>query len=360
MDMEERTLRATAALGSAVFLILSLTGCAGPTTPFGAINGFGSFAKVVSSKLFGGVASGTHIRFTPRRQVLHDRMTFDIIIDDPEGIPDSYSLLFIYNGRDMTSSFLRGASVAYTDPKLKQLRLTTKDVRLLPTKEHKIRVIYMHGPDTEPVVADFHPPTCQAFEAERSIASVHEFDAPQEYVQMINKYSRKERFNPYYIAGLIAQESGFDAGAVSPNKALGLTQITTLGEGEVLKENPKWPRYPGIERMSVMQMKLKILNGEMNSKNEWRLNPDLSIHGGVEYMAYLNEYWGRPEKRVQIQGAELSEVLLASYNSGAARVSRAIERKGPEWLQDDELSEARTYVRRVTSYCDSFSSGKGR
>lgn len=357
--MDVRTKRTMSALGCAAYLILTLTGCAGPTTPFGAINGFGSLAKVVSSKFFGGMPSGTHIRFTPRRQVLHDRTTFDVVIDDPVGIPDSYNLLFIYNGRDMTSSFLRGAEVSYTDPKHKQLKITTKNLRLLAAKEHKIRVIYMRGQDTEPVVADFHPPTCQAFEPERSIASVHEFEAPQEYVQMINKYSRHENFNPYYIAGLIAQESAFDAGAVSPNKALGLTQITSLGEGEVLKENPKWPRYPGIEKMSVMQMKLKILNGEMNSKNEWRLNPDYSIHGGVNYMSYLKDYWNRPDKRAQIEDAELSEVLLASYNSGAARVSRAIDKRGPDWLQDEELGEARTYVRKVTSYCDSFSSRTG-
>ena len=105
--MEERNVSVRAALGCAVCLILSLTGCAGPTTPFGAINGFGAFAKVVSSKFFGGMPSGTHIRFTPRRQVLHDRTTFDIVIDDPGGIPDSYNILFIYNGRDMTNSFLR-------------------------------------------------------------------------------------------------------------------------------------------------------------------------------------------------------------------------------------------------------------
>jgi hypothetical protein len=350
--------RSVNALMAALCLIMGLTGCAGPTTPFGALNGFGDAAEKVGAALFGGLPSGTHIRFTPRRQVLHDRTTFDVIIDDPSGVPEDHKLVFIYNGKDMTASFLRGADWTYMDPNHRQLRLTTKNLRLLPARDHAIRVIYKRNSRSEPVMAEYRPPSCQAFEPERSIASIPKFDAPPEFVQMINKHARREKLNPYYLAGLIAQESGFDPLAISSAKAVGLTQMTSLGEGEVIKANKKFPRYPGIDEMSVLELRLNVYHGKINSSNEWRLNPEMSIHGGADYLTYLRGYWARPEKRPLLKQAELSEVLLASYNSGAARVTRAIERNGADWLQDEELEEARKYVRRVTSYCDHFAHGK--
>lgn len=338
--------------------MLGLTGCAGPTTPFGAVNGFGKFVDKITAKIFSGLPSGTHIRFSPRRQILHGRADFDVIIEDSAGVPEDHHLVFIYNGQDMTSSFLKGAERTYLDHKHRQLRFTTRDVRLLPSKDHSIRVLYLRDSKSEPVVADYRPPSCQAFEAERSIASIPKFDAPAEFVQMINKHARRERLNPYYLAGLIAQESSFDPHAISSAKALGLTQITSLGEGEVVKSKNDWPRYPGIENMSVIELRLAVFNGTVHPGNEWRLNPDLSIHGGADYLTYLNKYWGKAEKRELLKSADLNEVLLASYNSGAARVGRAIERRGADWLQDDELEEARKYVRKVTSYCDHFAHGK--
>ena len=103
-----------------------------------------------------------------------------------------------------------------------------------------------------------------------------------------------------------------------------------------------------------------IANGKVNASNEWRLNPGLSIQGGAEYLTYLAEYWSRPDKRAQLEkyvgddDYALSLVMLASYNSGGSRVSAAIDADGKKWLQDDELGEARKYVRRVASYCDYF------
>jgi hypothetical protein len=35
-------------------------------------------------------------------------------------------------------------------------------------------------------------------------------------------------------------------------------------------------------------------------------------------------------------------------------VSDALEREGTRWLQDEELGEARKYVRQIVSYCDYF------
>jgi soluble lytic murein transglycosylase-like protein len=117
-----------------------------------------------------------------------------------------------------------------------------------------------------------------------------------------------------------------------------------------------------LDEMPLALLRLNIMNGRVNATNEWRLNPALSIQGGVEYLTYLSEYWSRPDKRAQIEKAlgtddlAFSEVMLASYNSGATRVSLALDQKGKNYLQEDGLYEARKYVNRVISYCDYFAS----
>jgi soluble lytic murein transglycosylase-like protein len=179
-------------------------------------------------------------------------------------------------------------------------------------------------------------------------------------LQFINQNAQKKKLNPFFVAALVAQESSFDPLALSRNRALGLTQVTSLGESEIIKNYETWPRYPGLDAMPLPILRMSILTGRVNSGNEWRLNPAHSIEGGVEYLAYLSEYWRRPERRSMIERKlgpsenALSEVMLASYNAGAARVSEALERNGARWLQDEQLGEARKYVRRIVSYCDHF------
>jgi hypothetical protein len=338
-------------------------GCAGPTTPFGGLNGFGKLVEVIKEK----TGAGTHnpvITFEPHHQLFHDKATLDIVIEDPKGVPRDHRLVLIYNGLDVTSTFLAHSERIYMDLRHNRMKLTMKNFRLPPGREHDIRLAYYREVDSEAIVANYEPPICPAFEHERRLASVPRFSASPRLVEWIDIHSREEKLNPYYVAGLIAQESSFDPLAVSQGKALGLTQITYLGEGEVVKENPTWPRYPSINDMSALELKLAVLNGEVNARNEWRLNPELSVKGGVSYLAYLSNYWKREERKALLEKSVgsseqvLSEVMLASYNSGAARVARALDRRGADWLQDEELSEAKTYVRRVNSYCDHFTRGR--
>src|SRR4029079_16070048 len=104
----------------------------------------------------------------------------------------------------------------------------------------------------------------------------------------------------------------------------GLTQITSSSEAEVVKVKAKFPRYPGIGDMSLLDLKLDIVRGKINEDNEWRLNPIRSIEGGVTYLNYLTDYWNRPEKRnlvakaLDTKGPVPSDIILASYNSGPA------------------------------------------
>jgi hypothetical protein len=341
--------------------IVLLAGCAGPMSPFGAIDGWQSKSSIENEdKAAAWNGRDTRVRFFPARQVLHGPTAFSIIIEDPEGVPEDYRLKLTYNGIDVSSKFLARAEQNFLDPDHRRMRLNVNHVRILATRDNRVTASYWHAAGQKPVIAKYMPPVCPAFEGSRSLASIPDFDPPPLMLQMINQQAISHGLNPYYVAGLIAQESGFDPQAVSHARALGLTQVTSLGAAEVVKFNDNWPRYPGIDEMSIPMLRMSVLNGKINSTNEWRLNPALSILGGIEYLAYLNDYWSRPDKKALLESkfedpdSALSEVMLASYNSGAYRVSAALEDKGKKYLQEEDLSEARKYVRRVTSYCDYF------
>lgn len=307
--------------------------------------------------------TGPQIRFTPHRQVLHGSTSFSVNIFDIDGIPENFGFKIVYNNIDVTQQFLAKAEKVYLDKNRKKIRMTIDYFRLIPVKENSIKVSYWREFKSQAVTAEYQPPRCSAFETFRKLADLPDFKVDKRIVEHIDLYARQRNFNPYYIAGLVAQESAFDPRAVSTARAIGLTQVTTLGEAEIIKKYSNWPRYPGIHDMSLLRLKLGILNGKINPSNEWRLNPTLSILGGIEYVTYLAELWTKPDRRAFVErylgrsDEVMSEVILASYNSGATRVQSALEEKGKRWLQHEELNEARKYVKRVTSYCDYFATG---
>lgn len=345
-----------------ICLAMGLCACAGPTTPFGALNGLGK--RIEKLSLTVGLPTNARIHFTPHRQFLHDRTTFDVLLEDPAGIPEGYSLRMSYNGLDVTGAFLDSAKATWSEEDRKWLKLTISDFRLPASREHDIQLVYRRDWVSAPLVAELAPPQCSPSEPSRRLASLPDYDPPALTLQTINRQAQQRGFNPYMVAGLIAQESGFDPSAVSSRKAMGLTQITSIVEAELLKDKTEWPRYPGLDEMSAMEVRLNIATGKITPENEWRLNPAYSIQGGVLYLSAIGEYWSKPEKRALLEktfpssrGQTSLEVLLASYNSGPARVSRALERAGTRWLDDEELQEGKRYVRHVVSYCDHFSGG---
>jgi hypothetical protein len=282
------------------------------------------------------------------------------VIEDPQGIPENYSIKVIYNGIDTTDRFIQRASREFLDTERRSMRLTAPHVRLLASRDNKVQISYKRTPTSDPVTVRYQPPHCNAFAHEAQINSIPDFEVDKQTINSIVFYSQQRKLNPHFVAGLIAQESGFDPAALSASKAIGLTQVTSIGSAEVLKRNQTWPSFPGIEQMSLIEIKFKIVGGEIHSGNEWRLNPDLSIAGGVEYLDYLSDYWNRPLKKALVSQTfknpdlATSELILASYNSGASRVSDAVEEQGRKWLDNEDLGEAKKYVRRVNSYCDYF------
>lgn len=345
--------------------MILLVGCAGPTTPFGAkpVSQFFTNVRNILSRAPSS-ENGPSIQFTPHRQVLHGRSRFTITIEDLAGIQKDYRLQVNYNGVDMTNTFLSQANINKENEQ--KLRITFPNLRLPASKEHDIEVVYWHSLDESELPSNRHygKPQCYAFKPS-PVRNTGEFKNAERYVRIVNQLSNQEKMNPSFIAGLIAQESGFDAQAVSTSKALGLTQVTSIGEAEVIDDYKHWPRFPELTDMSVPLVKLNVLTGKINSENEWRLDAKLSIAGGMAYVEYLDSYWKRPEalsivsSHYQNPDDIMTSLILASYNSGAARVSNALRKYGKNWLiSDTELGEARKYVNRVTSFCDYFSTGE--
>lgn len=343
---------------------LYFTGCAGPATPLGA-----PWATDTSQVRNGPLAfiaglfekSSAKIRFEPEHQVVHGPSPLKIIVSDPAGVKSNFHLVVRYNAIDITPSFLRQADF---ERKADELVITVPTVRLSPASDHLIEVVYGRtgqGKDSLSAYAKLPPARCHAFaEHQGSLQSVPGFNPPSGMVSAIDRISRQFNMNPTFTAALVAQESSFNPQTVSWAKAIGLTQITPVAEDEVFEQFTGWPRYPGINEMSAFWVKTLVSSGRMNASNEWRLDTERSLQGGLAYIKMLGERWSAPDKTARLKElfddpeAARLRLLLASYNSGYTRVLSALNRYGSNWLTAPELREARRYVNRIFSYCDSF------
>lgn len=359
-------------------MVSSLTGCAGPTTPFGAIHALAKpnkrnfidmkiaseksekEEKLDKNKRMPAEFKPTtpRIYFYPRKQVLHSKTDLTVQIYDPKGIHPDYRAYVFYNGYDVTNSI----TLQRDDKILKeknQLLITIPRLRLPSDREHDIQIVYSRTKSSIPILAEYEKPTCSMYS--RKIPKLEtEFRVPASYVDAIKRVSTEGKINPSFFAGLIAQESSFDPRAVSWAKAIGLTQITSLAEEEIIKNYPHWPRHPKIDALTLPYLKAMIMMGKINEDNEWRLDPETSMKGGISYLKYLDDFWRKPQNMELIKNTYseleigLSEVILASYNSGLTRVKSALETRGYDWINDDKLGEAKKYVNRVSSYCYHF------
>lgn len=380
-------------------LCLFTVGCAGPATPFGAVAVVvpvkpavkpmeivtvedrteekrieekrteekavvtevrvpASIIQRTKNFLLGSGAKPT-IHFSPDRQVLHDRTTFQIRIEDNLGIQASPDVTILYNGQDLTDKFMAQAKDEIVDSG-RTYKLTFPNLRLLAGRENKVEVVYRHSKNDNYVFARYQPPTCGALNYD-PVITTGSFKLKDSMLKTIDKMSKEHKINPAFFAGLIAQESAFDHQAISWAKAIGLTQVTSVAEEEILKYYSAWPRYEGVRGMPMPILKTMILSGEINAKNEWRLNPVMSMRGGLTYLSLLSQYWRRPDNfskiAAQFKDPEegFTQVLLASYNSGFVRVGSAMDRSGPNWVKEEDLKEARKYIGRILSYCYHFS-----
>ncbi len=351
-----------------IFIVLTLVGgafgCAGPTSPLGPPTPFSeklSNAQYVLATKAAVDSLDRQISFFPKRQILHKASSLDITISDAAGIAEDYHLQIYFDRKDVTRHFMRHSKLEWDLNQRRWLKLKMPLVRLRSDLDGEIVVVYRRNALTAAIASEYQKPKCN-LKANLMLSSIEDFEVETKTVRLINTFAQQNSINPFLLAGLIAQESGFQANALSFSRALGLTQITPIGEQEILKVHSDWPRYPGLNELPLGSIKYLLHLGQLNASNEWRLNPEYSISGGSTYIRQLEGYWQRKDKinLLQSQFSDLEQattrVVLASYNSGPYRVFQAIELNRGEWLKRGVgLDAARKYVNRVMSYCDRFS-----
>lgn len=301
------------------------------------------------------------IDFNPTRQVLHGPTEFRVRIRDPLGIPPEHKVVVMHNGYDVSAAF-KGQSEKLLLPDQQEIEIAFPMLRIPASEEHEIDVYYFRESSSAAPVAraEYLAPTCSPFQRD-SVANTGSFFVPKKMLYMINRVASKGDYNPSFVTALIAQESGFRNSAVSWAKAMGMTQVTPPAEQMIISKFPNFPQYPGLNEMTVPHIKALIAAGIVNGNNEWRLDDEMGVKGGVAYLNYVRQYWSSPENKDLIQSVfrnkelGLARVILASYNSGPYRVKRALHRSGARWLDAEDLSEAKRYVRRIFSYCYHFS-----
>lgn len=362
-----------------------LMACAGPATPFGAIDEIVPlpfFPEYQARQHCVGVLAESpscrqllihHLRvsepgevrepqvdfiFRPPRQIWHQLsdFTIDVLSETPVSDPE---FQIFYNVNDVTKVFLSHATVTGSEDRL-SMRYAFRDLQLPASSQHEISIVFRPNPWAEAVEVNYSEPICRSDE-QWSVRNTRPFDPDPSLLSLIEHLSIEGSTNPSLISGLIAQESGFEPEAVSWAKAIGLTQVTELADQELEKRFKNWPRNPDVSEMSVPLIKSMIKIGHINPDNDWRLNPAYSIQGGIEYLGIVSEYWSRADNRAILATLhldspdELLNVLLASYNSGPARVKQQIKNLKADWLMSEQLKEANRYVRKIRSYCYHFS-----
>jgi soluble lytic murein transglycosylase len=140
---------------------------------------------------------------------------------------------------------------------------------------------------------------------------------PLPFRQQLETYGKAQGLDPYLLAGLIRQESEFDADVISMAGAYGLMQVMPA-TGRELSRSLKLDRF----RTSLLT------------------NPGYNIRMGTFYFRSLLD---------AVEGS--TEAALASYNGGKTRVDDWLT-WGPfsepaEFVETIPISETRTYVQAV-------------
>jgi soluble lytic murein transglycosylase len=148
---------------------------------------------------------------------------------------------------------------------------------------------------------------------------------PFPYRDELEKYSKERGLDPFLTAGLIRQESEFDARVISHANAYGLMQILPSTGRELGVR-------VGLGRVPAAQL----------------FNPSLNIRLGTFYVRSLLDQSGNQIERT-----------LASYNAGLGRVRQWLNgapqfREPAEWIETIPFNETRGYVQSVLRNADLY------
>jgi soluble lytic murein transglycosylase len=138
---------------------------------------------------------------------------------------------------------------------------------------------------------------------------------PFPYESVIRREAARNQFDPMFAAGLIRQESTFQADAVSHANAIGLMQI-----------------LPKTGRLLARERKIRYTGNTL-------FDPNLNIELGMLYIANLTRATGGPE------------YAAAAYNAGEDRIalwkSERTYDEVPELVESIPFTETREYVQIV-------------
>jgi soluble lytic murein transglycosylase len=142
---------------------------------------------------------------------------------------------------------------------------------------------------------------------------------PLAYKEAILEYAKYRKVDPFFVNGIIRQESLFDSQALSPAGARGLMQI-----------------MPATGKKLYPKTKLKK-PFETNAL----FDPDLNIRLGVKYVSQLNKRFGKNGMHI-----------LISYNAGPHVLKKWLKRFGhlsdqDVFIESIPYPETRRYVKHV-------------
>jgi soluble lytic murein transglycosylase len=138
---------------------------------------------------------------------------------------------------------------------------------------------------------------------------------PLPYEAALRREAAKNDFDPMFAAGLIRQESTFQADAVSHKNAIGLMQV-----------------LPKTGKLLARQLKVRYTKDKL-------FEPDYNIEIGMVYIASLVRLTGAPE------------YAAAAYNAGEDRIAAWKAERNyeeiPEVVESIPFTETREYVQVV-------------
>jgi len=145
---------------------------------------------------------------------------------------------------------------------------------------------------------------------------------PFPYEATIRREAERNNFDPMFAAGLIRQESTFQADAVSHADAIGLMQI-----------------LPKTGRLLAKERKIRYTKNTL-------FDPNINIELGMLYIANLTRATGGPE------------YAAAAYNAGEDRIalwkSERTYDEVPELVESIPFTETREYVQIVLRNTDMY------
>jgi soluble lytic murein transglycosylase len=146
---------------------------------------------------------------------------------------------------------------------------------------------------------------------------------PMPWRPQLETLAKEYTLDPFMVAGLIRQESEFDAEAISRSNARGLTQVMPTTGLDL-------SRRIGLKGYHTGQL----------------FSPEVNLKLGTFYMRWLLDRTERPE------------FMLASYNAGKSRVDNWKEvyqyREPAEFVESIPLGETRNYVQIVLRNADFY------